>query len=182
MITIPLIIPSPRTGKVPQIHESVFVAPTAVIIGNVVIQEHSSVWFGSVLRGDVGFIKIGKNVCVQEMVTMHNEEGTSVIIENICTIGHHAMIHGPCVIEEGSLVGVGTNVLHNSKIGKGSILGAGALVVNNEIPPFTFAIGIPAKIKRQLSENEPLAGKEASKRYVVNAKKFKEFFEKSSQH
>ena len=179
---MPLIMPSPRTGIMPKIHDSVFIAPTAVIIGDVTIKEHASVWFGSVLRGDIGSIKIGKNVCIQDMVTIHNEEESFVIIGDDCTIGHHAMIHGPCIIEEGCLVGIASNVLHESKLGKGSLLGAGAVLVNKEIPPFCLVVGIPARVKKEIPKNEPLVGIEPSQSYIENGKAFKVFFEKNLQY
>jgi carbonic anhydrase/acetyltransferase-like protein (isoleucine patch superfamily) len=119
---MPLIIPSPGTGKVPQIHESVFIAPTAVIIGDVTIGEGSNIWFGAVLRGDWGTIIIGKNTSIQENVTIHNDVGSIVEIGDNCIIGHHAMVHGPCTIGNGCLVGIGANVLHRSKMGDGSIV------------------------------------------------------------
>ena len=125
---MPLIMPSPRTGKIPQIHKSAFIAPTAVIIGDVTIGEGSNIWFGAVLRGDWGPIIIGKNTSIQENVTIHNMVGSTVDIGDNCIIGHHAMIHGPCTIENGCLVGIGANAIHRSKLGEGAILAAGAVV------------------------------------------------------
>ena len=81
---MPIIMPSPRSGKKPQIHESVFIAPTAVIIGDVTIEEGANIWFNALLRGDWGTIKIGKNTSIQENVTIHNEDGTSVTIGDDC--------------------------------------------------------------------------------------------------
>ena len=158
---MPLIIPSPRTGKVPQIHESVFIAPTAVIIGNVTIGEGSNIWFGAVLRGDWGTIIIGKNTSIQENVTIHNEVGSTVEIGDNCIVGHHAMVHGPCTIGNGCLVGIGANVLHRSKMGDGSIVGA-------------------AKIKKQLPRTGKLEGVKTSGVYADNGKLFKEFLKTNS--
>ena len=177
---MPLIIPSPKTGKVPQIHESVFIAPTAVIIGNVTIGEGSNIWFGAVLRGDWGTIIIGKYTSIQENVTIHNEVGSTVEIGDNCIIGHHAMVHGPCTIGNGCLVGIGSNVLHRSKMGDGSIVGAGAVLVGKEIPPRTLAVGVPAKIKKQLSQTGKMEGLKSSGVYANNGKMFKEFFKKHS--
>lgn len=169
-------MPSPRTGKSPQIHESVFIAPTAVIIGDVTIREGSNIWFGSVLRGDWGTIKIGKNTSIQENVTIHNEIGSIVEIGDNCIIGHHAMIHGPCVIENGCIVGIGSNVIHRSKLGEGSVLGAGAVLLNKEIPPRSLAIGIPADVKKEGIYKGVLQGAKTSGDYVKNGKDFREFF------
>lgn len=175
---MPIIIPSPRNGKEPKIHESAFIAPNATIIGDVYIGEGANIWFGVVIRGDWGKIKIGKNTSVQEQVTIHVEMGSKVTIGNNCIIGHHAMVHGPCVIEEGCLVGIGSNALNNSKLGKGSLLAAGAVLVNKEIPPRSMVVGIPAEVKKKLSENKPLIGTRTTGTYVKNGKKFKEYFRK----
>jgi len=173
----PLIIPSPRTGKSPQIHESVYIAPTAVIIGDVTVDEGSNIWFGAVLRGDWGTIIIGKNTSIQENVTIHNEIGSIVKIGDNCIIGHHAMIHGPCTIENGCLIGIGANVLHRTKMHEGSMIGAGAVLVNKEIPSRTLAVGVPAEVKKELSKTGKPVGSETSGTYAENGRMFKEFFE-----
>ncbi len=176
---MPLIIPSPRTGKVPQIHESAFIAPTAVIIGDVTIGEGSNIWFGAVLRGDWGTIIIGKNTSIQENVTIHNMVGSTVDIGDNCIIGHHAMIHGPCTIENGCLVGIGANAIHKSKLGEGAILAAGAVLIGKEIPPRTLAAGVPAIIKKQLPQRGKIEGAKTAGEYAKNGKSFKEYFEKN---
>ncbi len=173
---MPLIIPSPRTGIEPQIHESAFIAPTAVIIGDVTIGEGANVWFGAVLRGDWGTIKIGKNTSIQENVTIHNEDGTTVSIGDDCIVGHHAMIHGPSTIGNGCIVGIGSNALHNSKLGDGSVLAAGAVLLNNEIPPRSLAVGIPASLKKEGIYKGEFEGAKTSVLYLENGKKFKDFF------
>ena len=114
---MPIIIPSPITGKMPKIHDSVYIAPTAVIIGDVIIEENTNIWFGAVIRADRGPIKIGKNTSIQENVTIHNEVISTVEIGDNCIVGHHAMVHGSCTIGNGCLVGIGANVLHQSKMG-----------------------------------------------------------------
>ena len=172
-----MIIPSPRNGKEPQIHESVFVAPTAVIIGDVTIGEGSNIWFGAVLRGDWGTIIVGKNTSIQENVTIHNEVNSTVEIGDDCIIGHHAMIHGPCTIGNGCLVGIGSNVLHRSKMGDGSMIGAGAVLVNKEIPARTLAVGVPAEIKKELSSSGNPVGMKSSSVYAKNGEMFKKLFE-----
>ena len=177
-----IIIPSPRTGKEPQIDPSAFIAPTAVIIGDVTIEEGVNVWFGAILRGDWGKITIGKNTSVQENSTIHTEVGKEAIIGSNCIIGHHAMIHGPCIIEDGCLVGIGANVINGSKLGSGSLLGAGAVLSNKEIPPRSLAVGIPAQVKKQLPEKGKLIGEKTTGEYVKNGRFFKEFFEKNPQY
>ncbi len=179
---MPLIIPSPKTGKIPQIHESAFIAPTAVIIGNVTIGEGSNIWFGAVLRGDWGTIIIGRNTSIQENVTIHNEVTSTVDIGDDCIIGHHAMIHGPCTIGNGCLVGIGAKVLHRSKMGEGAIIGAGGILIGKEIPPRTLAVGIPATIKKQLPQKGKMIGAKTSREYAKNGNMFKEFFEKNPSY
>lgn len=175
-----MIIPSPRTGIYPIIHENVFIAPNAVIIGDIKIKEGANIWFGAILRGDWGEILIGKNTSIQENVVIHSEQGKKVLIGSNCIIGHRATIHGPCEIGNGCLVGISSNVLHNSKMGDGSMLGAGAVLVNNEIPPRTLAVGIPAKIKKDLPKNNKFIGEQTSIEYVKNGFEFKKFFEQNS--
>ena len=175
-------MPSPRTGKVPQIHESVYIAPTAVIIGDVTIGEGSNIWFGAVLRGDWGAIIVGRNTSIQENVSIHNMVGSTVDIGDDCIIGHHAMIHGPCTIEKGCLVGIGASVLHRSKMGEGAVIGAGGVLIGKEIPSRTLAVGVPATIKKQLPQKGKLEGLKTSRVYAKNGNNFKDFFEKNPDY
>jgi carbonic anhydrase/acetyltransferase-like protein (isoleucine patch superfamily) len=176
---MPLIMPCPRTGKVPNIDETAFIAPNATIIGDVTIGEMSNIWFGAVLRGDFGSIEIGKNTSIQEHVTIHLELGgeIGVIIGDDCIIGHHAMIHGPTIIGNGCLVGIGAKILHRSKLGDGATVGSGAVVLGKEIPPRTLAVGIPAEVKKQLPSKGKVSGARTSKMYAENGQKFKTYFE-----
>ncbi|UCC21347.1 MAG: gamma carbonic anhydrase family protein [Promethearchaeota archaeon] len=174
-------MPNPRTGKEPQIHDSVYIAPTAVIIGDVSIGEGSNIWFGAVLRGDSGPIKIGKNTSIQEKVTIHMEKGTSVQIGSNCIIGHHAMIHGPVEIGDGCLIGIGSNVLHNTKMNNGSMIAAGAVITNKEIPTRQLWAGVPAKFLKNLPKEEILIGEKTASDYANRGKNFREFFEKNPE-
>ncbi len=176
---MPIVIPSPITGKKPKIDDSVYIAPTAVIIGDVTIEKNTNIWFGAVIRADRGPIKIGKNTSIQENVSIHIEKGTSVSIGSNCIIGHHAMIHGPVEIGDGCLVGIGSNVLHNTKMHDGSMIAAGAVITNNEIPTRELWAGVPAKFLKNLPEDEELIGEKTAGEYVENGKKFREFFEKN---
>ncbi|TET55726.1 MAG: gamma carbonic anhydrase family protein [Promethearchaeota archaeon] len=178
---MPIIIPSPITGKKPKIHDSVYIAPTAVIIGDVIIEENTNIWFGAVIRADRGPVKIGKNTSIQENVTIHIEKGTSVIIGSNCIIGHHAMIHGPAEIGDGCLIGIGSNVLHNTKMNDGSMIAAGAVITNKEIPSRQLWAGVPAKFLKDLPEEEELIGEKTAGDYVNNGKLFREFFEKNPE-
>jgi carbonic anhydrase/acetyltransferase-like protein (isoleucine patch superfamily) len=176
---MPIIMPSPRTGKIPQIAESVYIAPTAVIIGDVTIAEGSNIWFGAVIRGDWGKITIGKNTSIQEQVTIHIEMGSSVTIGSNCIVGHHAMIHGPTEIGDGCVIGIGSRVLHRTSLGEGCQVGAGAVLLNKEFPPRCLIVGIPGDIKKKLPETGKLTGLRTSKEYMKNGASYKEFFEKN---
>lgn len=176
---MPIIMPSPRTGIEPQIPNSVYIAPTATIIGDVTIGEESNIWFGAVLRGDQGTIKIGNKTSIQENVTIHMEENTSVYIGSNVLIGHHAMVHGPVEIGDGCLIGIGSNVLHNTKMNKGSMIAAGAVITNKEIPSRQLWAGVPAKLLKNLPEEEKLVGEKTAGEYANNGKFFREFFEKN---
>ncbi len=176
---MPIIIPSPITGKEPNIHESVYIAPTAVIIGDTTIDQNTNIWFGAVIRADRGPIKIGKNTSIQENVSIHIEKGTSVTIGSNCIIGHHAMIHGPVEIGDGCLVGIGSNVLHNTKMNDGSMIAAGAVITNKEVPTRELWAGVPAKFLKNLPEEEEFIGEKTAGDYVKNGKSFREFFEKN---
>ena len=179
---MPIIMPSPRNGKVPQIHESVFIAPTAVIIGEVKIGKGSNIWYGAILRGDWGPLSIGNNTSIQENVTIHTEIDKSVIIGDDCIIGHHAMIHGPVEIGNGCLIGIGANVLHRTKLGDGCTVGAGAVVLHKEFPPRCLIVGIPGTIKKELPDTGQLVGEKTSKEYTENGAEFKKFFEQNPKY
>ncbi|MFW9969887.1 MAG: gamma carbonic anhydrase family protein [Candidatus Odinarchaeota archaeon] len=177
---MPIIMPCPLTGKKPQIHETAYIAPTAVIIGDITIGEWSNIWFGAVLRGDQGPIKIGKHTSIQENVTIHIEKGTYAVIGSKCIIGHHAMIHGPVEIGNGCLIGIGSNILHNTIISDGAMIAAGAVITNKEVPTRQLWAGVPAKFLKNLPEKEFIGEKTAGD-YVQRGKKYKEFFKRSPE-
>lgn len=142
--------------KTPKIHESVFVAENAVIIGDVEIGAGASVWYNCVLRGDVNHIRIGERTNIQDGTIIHVSRGERfpTIIEHEVTVGHSATIHG-CYIETGSLIGIGAIILDGARIGRNSLVAAGSLVTpNTEIPAGSFVIGSPARVKRELTAEE----------------------------
>jgi len=157
----------------PIIKDRVFIAPSADIIGEIFIDEDSSVWFGSVLRGDVNYIEIGKRVNIQDMTMIHvthadenNIHGNPTIIEDDVTIGHKVMLHG-CTIKKGSLIGMSATILDGAIIGEESIVGANSLVTKNKIfPPRSLIVGSPAKVARELSEDEVRELYDSAERYV----------------
>ncbi len=139
----------------PQIDPSVFVAPGSHVIGNVTLGARSSVWFGSVLRGDVMPIHVGERTNIQDISMVHVTEGMyETRIGDDVTIGHRAMIHG-CTIGDRVLVGMGATILDGAEIGDDCIIGAGALILQRtKIPPRSFVVGAPAVIKREVQEHE----------------------------
>ncbi len=142
-------------GFRPKIHESVFIAETALVIGEVEIGEGSSVWFNTIIRGDVGLIRIGNRVNIQDGCMLHNNGGGPYLtIEDEVTLGHCVIAHG-CTLKRRSLIGMGATVLDGAIVGEESIVAAGSLVPPGmEIPPRTLVMGSPAKPKREITERD----------------------------
>lgn len=138
----------------PNIHPSAFIAKDATIIGDVDIGEKSSVWFKTVIRGDVDQTRIGRCVNIQDLSMIHQSPGLPVIIEDDVSIGHKVTIHG-CKIQENALIGMGAIVLDGAEIGKKAIVGAGSIVTpGTKIPSYTLALGSPARVVRELTEKD----------------------------
>ena len=149
-----------------------WIAPTAVLIGNISVSEGVGIWFGSVLRGDNEPIVIGPNTNIQENCVIHTDPGFPVTIAEGCTIGHKAMIHG-CEIGENSLIGMGATVLNGAKIGKNCLIGACALIPEGkEIPDGSLVIGMPGKVVRELDDGAINGLRASAAHYVANAKRF----------
>ena len=143
--------------KSPQIHETAFVSENTTIIGDVTIGADSSVWFGSVLRGDVNSIKIGERTNVQDNSVIHvTSFFFPTVLENEVTVGHRVVLHG-CHVESNCLIGIGSIVLDGARIGKNSLIAANSLVTpGTQIPPNSFVLGSPARVKRELTAQEIL--------------------------
>ncbi len=138
-------------GKRPRVHPDAYIAPTAVLIGDVEIEAGASVWFGAVLRGDESKISVARGANVQDNVVIHCAENLPTLIEEDVTIGHSAQLEG-CVVERGALVGMGATMLQRSRLGAGSMLAAGAVLAEGEqIPAGHLAAGVPAKVKKPLA-------------------------------
>ncbi len=136
--------------KEPQVAPDAFVAPTAVLIGDVVVEEGASVWFGAVLRGDFNRIVVGAGTSVQDNSVVHTNEDLPTIIGSNVTVGHLSLLEG-CEIEDGALVGMGSIVLNRARVGRRAMLAAGSVVrEGDEIPPEVLAAGVPAKVKKSL--------------------------------
>ncbi|RLC22092.1 MAG: gamma carbonic anhydrase family protein [Deltaproteobacteria bacterium] len=158
----------------PQIHKSVFIAPTAQIIGNVDIAENSSVWFQSILRGDFDKISVGERTNIQDLCMCHADENIPLKIGNGVTIGHRSIIHG-CTIGDECLIGMGSIVMNHAVIGKGSVVAAGAVVLEKTIiPPYSLVTGSPGKVKKTYKNKKEIDMKikTMSEDYMGIAKNF----------
>lgn len=139
-------------NKVPDIHQSVFVAHDADVIGDVTIDEQSSIWFKTVIRGDVAPTRIGRGVNIQDLSMVHQSPDMPVTIEDHVTVGHQVTLHA-CTIRQNTLIGMGSIILDGAEIGEHAFIGAGSLVPpGKKIPPHTLALGRPAKVVRELTE------------------------------
>ncbi len=140
-------------GRLPLIPASCYIDPSAQLIGDVTLGERSSVWMNAVLRGDVHSIRVGSNSNIQDCAVLHGQRNLyPVIVGDWVTIGHNATVHG-CVVEDAVLIGIGAAVLNNCHIGEGSLIAAGAVVPEGtHVPPRTLWAGVPARLRRELSD------------------------------
>lgn len=162
----------PYNGVSPTIHESVFLAPGAYVIGDVKIGKDSTVWFNAVLRADDGPIVIGERCSIQDNSTIHMFE--SCFIGDDVTVGHNVILHG-CKIGSRSIIGMGSTVLDNVEVGEECIIGANTLLTGGiKIPPRSLVIGSPGKVVRELSEKELQMLQMSSDHYVQKGREFKE--------
>lgn len=149
-----------------------WIAPTAVLIGRVVLEEDASVWFGAVLRGDNELIRVGTRSNIQEGCALHTDLGYPLSIGADCTIGHMAMLHG-CTIGDNSLIGIGAVVLNGARIGRNCLIGAKALITEGkEIPDNSLVMGAPGKVVRQLDAAAAEGLRQSAAHYVENSRRF----------
>lgn len=142
------------SGMTPELHPSSFVAAGARVIGAVTLAEGASVWYNAVLRADGDTITVGEGSNLQDNVAVHVDRGSPVRIGANVSVGHNAVVHG-CTIEDGSLIGMGSVVLNGAVIGAGSLVAAGAVVLEGTVvPPGSLVAGVPAKVRRELSDEE----------------------------
>jgi len=159
--------------KKPILNVDVYISETSVIIGDVILKRNTNIWFGAVLRGDVGRIIIGEDTNIQENTIIHVDENEQVEVGNGCTIGHGAIIHG-CTIGNNTLVGMGSIILNGAEIGNNTIIGAGSLITQNKkFEDGVLIIGNPAKVVRQLTSEEIENNKKSCLEYIKLSKKFK---------
>ena len=163
----------PFRGVHPQIDETAFIADSAQIIGDVHIGKQASVWYGTVVRGDVMPIRVGARTNLQDGTIVHVTAGKyGTVIGSDCTIGHGAILHA-CTVEDHCLIGMGATVLDGVVIGCGSFIGAGALVTpGTVIPPGSLAIGSPARVKRPVSDAERAQIEQGAARYVELSRRY----------
>jgi len=158
--------------KTPSAHNTCFIAPSADLIGSVIMHENASVWFNCVLRADNEPITIGENSNVQDGSVLHVDPGYPLKIANNVTVGHKVMLHG-CTIGDNTLIGMNAVVLNGAKIGKNCIIGANALVTEKmDIPDGSMVLGSPAKVVKQLDESTQKKLKAGADHYVENSKRY----------
>lgn len=159
--------------KTPDLANDTWVADSASVIGNVIMQEGSSVWFGAVVRGDNEPIMIGKRSNVQDGAVLHSDVGSPLHIGEGITIGHQAMVHG-CTIGNNTLIGIGATILNGAKIGHNCIIGAHALITEGKvIPDGSMVMGAPGKVVKELTPSQISMLQGSAEIYVQNAKRFK---------
>jgi len=165
----------PFRGVVPQIAASAYIDPSAQVVGDVAVGERSSVWFNVSIRGDVNSIRIGEETSIQDNTVLHCDPVIfPLVIGNRVTVGHSAVVHG-CTVEDESLIGIGAVILNGATIGRGSVVAAGAVVPEGmQIPPHSMVMGIPAKVKRELTGDERERFRQNAMRYVELAKTYRE--------
>ena len=138
----------------PEVGEGVFIAPSAQVIGRTSLGNNSSVWFGVVIRGDVNKISIGENTNIQDLSMLHVSKGHPLRIGNCVTVGHHVVLHG-CIVNDFCLIGIGAIINDGAIIGTGSVVAAGSLIPPGKVyPENSLIMGSPAKVKRELTEDE----------------------------
>jgi carbonic anhydrase/acetyltransferase-like protein (isoleucine patch superfamily) len=144
----------PFAGNSPAIADTAWIAPNATLIGRVTLAENASVFYGSVLRADVDAISIGAGSNIQDNVSIHCDSGIPTTVGTGVSVGHSAVLHG-CTVEDDCLIGMGATVLNRAVIGTGSLVAAGAVVLEGTvIPPGSLVAGVPAKVRRELSQEE----------------------------
>ncbi len=154
-------------GKSPKIHETAYICESAYVIGDVTIGEHSGIWFGSVVRGDVHYIRIGARTNIQDLCVIHVTNGQyPTTIEDDVTVGHQVTLHG-CHVKSRVLVGIGARLLDGVVVESDSIIAAGSLLApGTRVPPGVLMMGSPAKPKRDLTDEERTWIMKSSKNYV----------------
>jgi carbonic anhydrase/acetyltransferase-like protein (isoleucine patch superfamily) len=160
-------------GHTPAFGRGVFLAETCAVIGDVVIGDESSIWYATVIRGDVMAIRVGARTSIQDGAVVHVTGGKlGTTIGSDCTVGHGAIIHA-CVVEDSCLIGMGSTILDGARIGRGSLVGAGALVTpGTDIPPGSLVLGAPARVVRPINPKERDQIEQGAAHYVELARRY----------
>ncbi|MED4956331.1 gamma carbonic anhydrase family protein [Paenibacillus macerans] len=159
--------------KLPVVDASVFVADGAKLIGDVTVGSMASIWYNAVLRGDLAEIVIGDRTNIQDGVVGHVNTSQPLIVGNDVSVGHSAIIHG-CRIGHGTLIGMGAIVLNGADIGEYALIGAGSVVTENKkVPPYTLSLGSPARVVRELTEEDLQRMKRTAESYVAKGKEYR---------
>lgn len=165
----------PFKNKQPILNKTAFIAPGAHVIGDVRLEADASIWFGAVLRGDMGAIRIGRRTNVQDGAVLHGDHGLAVRIGDDVTIGHQATVHA-CTVKSRCLIGIGARILTGAVIGENSLVGAGSLVLEGvKIPAGSLVLGAPARVVRRLSALEIRGLKQQALRYAQYARHYRKF-------
>ncbi|MEC0107966.1 gamma carbonic anhydrase family protein [Paenibacillus taichungensis] len=163
----------PYKGMQPQLHPSVYMAEGAKLIGDLTMGEESTIWFNAVLRADLAPIVIGRRCNIQDNAVGHVNTDQPLILDNDVSVGHSAIIHG-CRIGTGSLIGMGAILLNGAEIGEYTLIGAGSVVTENtKIPPYTLALGTPAKVIRELTDADLERMSRTTLGYVAKGKEYR---------
>lgn len=165
----------PYRGVVPQIAATAYIDPSAQVIGDVVIGDRSSVWPNVTIRGDTNSIRIGDETSIQDNSVLHCDPAPFALkVGSRVTVGHQAMLHG-CVIEDDCLIGIGAIVLNGAKIGRGSVIAAGAVIAEGaQIPEYSMVMGVPGKVKREITPEERERFRHNADHYVEAARIYRE--------
>ncbi|QSS99319.1 gamma carbonic anhydrase family protein [Pontibacillus sp. ALD_SL1] len=163
----------PYKGHMPTIHDTAYIADDVIITGDVVVEEEASIWFKTVIRGDVDRVHIGKRSNIQDQSMLHQSPGNPLNIEDDVTIGHQVILHSS-IIRQNALIGMGSIILDGAEIGEGAFIGAGSLVPpNKKIPPKTLALGRPAKVIRELTDEDVRDMERIRREYVEKGQYYK---------
>ncbi|MEV0195542.1 gamma carbonic anhydrase family protein [Nonomuraea sp. NPDC050691] len=156
-------------GAVPDIHPEAYIAPGAVVVGRVRVGRASSIWYGSVLRGDDERIEIGEECNVQDLCCLHADAGEPAILEPRVSLGHKAMVHG-AYVERGALIGIGAIVLGGARVGAGSLIAAGAVIgPGKRIPAGVLVAGVPGRVVRELTDDDRASFARTPDNYMAKA-------------
>lgn len=165
-------------GVAPRLGERAWVADSAQVMGDVTLGVDSSVWFGTVIRGDTDSITVGRGSNIQDASVLHADFGKPLVVGEYVTVGHKVMLHG-CTIGDGSLIGIGAVVLNGARIGKRCLVGAGSLVTEGkEFPDDSMILGSPAKVVRSLSAEQIQGLRNSAQHYIENAQRYRQGLQK----